>query len=171
MFQWLRRKDREHPGVHLAVPVMILAAAMLGACGMAQPYVYDPAAYDREHVDFAKTPKTRGHVTVCYSKHASKPADVARLAAESCGQYGAGIQFSGNSYRDCPLATPVGAVFTCVGAKGTVTGPAAGVGTLSRASEPVPSGVPGQPGAPLSGYQEGARPMGLLFGRTAPETQ
>jgi len=30
---------------------------------------------------------------------------------------------------------------------------------------PAADGTPGQPGAPLSGFEEGGRPMGVLFGR------
>jgi len=137
----------------------LAAMLLLGGCGAAKPYVYDSAAYDREHPDFAKTPKTRNEVTVCYSKRSASPAEVARLAAETCALYGTGIAFVRNDYTLCPMLTPVGAEFACVGAVGTQT--VVGRGGVQRSA----GGTPGQPGRPLSGFEEGARPMGVLFGR------
>ena len=158
------RSDRRHHGWAGFVSVLGLAAVLLGACGLTQPYVYDTAAYNREDPNFAKTPKTRSHVTVCYSKYGTKQAEVVRLAAETCGLYGAGVQFVSNSYVQCPMATPVGATFACVGAKGSIAVNAGGsLGGSGRAS----AGTPGQPGAPTAGFQAGARPMGILFGRSA----
>tara|TARA_R110001592_G_scaffold237476_1_gene496701 strand:+ start:1305 stop:1877 length:573 start_codon:yes stop_codon:yes gene_type:complete len=138
----------------------VFAAALLGGCGMARPYVYDPIAYNRDDPNFAKVPKTRNSVTVCYSKRSTTPAEVARLAAETCAPYGTGIAFVGNGYAQCPMLTPVGAEFACTGAVGTRT--VAGRGADPR---PAAGGTPGQPGTPLSGFAEGARPMGVLFGR------
>lgn len=142
-----------------ATTLVVLAAALLGGCGMTKPYVYDVAAYDREHPDFAKTLKTRDQVTVCYSKRSTTPAEVARLAAETCAPYGTGIAFVGNVYTLCPMLTPVGAAFSCTGAVGTQS-------TVRRGVVQGPVGAtPGQPGTPLTGFEDGARPMGVLFGR------
>ena len=144
----------------LTVTFAVLATVLLGSCETVRPYVYDPVAYNRDHPDFAKTPKTRDSVTVCYSKRSTTPAEVARLAAETCAPYGTGIAFVGNGYAQCPMLTPVGAEFACTGAVGTRT--VAGRGADLR---PAAGGTPGQPGTPLSGFAEGARPMGVLFGR------
>ncbi|PIW27061.1 MAG: hypothetical protein COW30_11860 [Rhodospirillales bacterium CG15_BIG_FIL_POST_REV_8_21_14_020_66_15] len=160
-----RRVDVGRLRLPVSVPALMMAAGVLGACAEAQPHVHNPAAYDREHVDFAKPPKAMSGVTVCYSKYGAKQADVVRLAAEACGRYGAGIRFAGNTYGVCPLVTPVGAQFTCIGAKGAVTG--ADV-NYPPTSGPVGTDTPGQPGAPMAGFQEGARPMGVLFGRSQP---
>ncbi|HBC07243.1 MAG TPA: hypothetical protein DC046_06615 [Rhodospirillaceae bacterium] len=127
---------------------------------MAKPYVYDPIAYNRDDPDFAKVPKTRDSVIVCYSKRSTTPAEVARLAAETCAPYGTGIAFVGNGYAQCPMLTPVGAEFACTGAVGTRAVAGRGVDQRPAAGE-----TPGQPGTPLTGFAEGARPMGVLFGR------
>jgi hypothetical protein len=142
-----------------ATMLAVLAAALLGGCEVARPYVYDSIAYNRDHPDFAKPRKTQDQVTVCYSKRSATPAEVARLAAESCAPNGTGIAFIRNNYTVCPMLTPVGAVFSCTGAAGTQT--VARRGVVQRGA----AGTPGQPGAPLTGFEEGARPMGVLFGR------
>ncbi|MEQ8226561.1 MAG: hypothetical protein RIA64_00610 [Rhodospirillales bacterium] len=159
----LKVRDVLHrPRMATVVLTAAFAPLVLGACELAQPYVYDPAAYDREHVDFAKTPETRNTVEVCYSKYGTKQEDVVKMAADICAKYGAGIRFSYNSYVDCPMLTPVGAVFECTGAiaaNPSFTG--SGVARSSGASR-----TPGQPGTPLVGFREGERPMGVLFGRS-----
>lgn len=143
-----------------ATTLAVLVVALVGGCGMANPYVYDVAAYDREHPEFAKTPKTRDRVTVCYSKRSTTPAEVARLAAETCAPYGTGIAFIRNDYTLCPMLTPVGAEFSCTGAVGTRS-------MARRGAVQGPSAAtPGQPGTPLTGFEDGARPMGVLFGRS-----
>lgn len=148
-------RERCRPVGFRGVALVGLAAAVLAGCSYtAEPYVYDVTAYDREHPDFAKTPKTMNEVTVCYSKYGTTPAQITRLAAETCGRYGAGIQFLKNTYTLCPVTTPVGAQFACVGGAAQTSG---GRGA-ARA-------VTGQPGAPAAGFEEGARPMGVLFGR------
>jgi len=143
-----------------AATLVVVAAALLGGCGAARPYVYDPIAYNRDDPNFAKTPKTRDQVTICYSKRSTTPAEVARLAAETCAPYGTGIAFVRNNYTQCPMLTPVGAEFACTGAVGTQ-----GVARRGAIQRPAADGTPGQPGAPLSGFEEGGRPMGVLFGR------
>ena len=55
------------------------------------------------------------------------------------------------------MLTPVGAEFACTGAVGTRT-------VVRRGADLRPA-AGGQPGTPLSGFAEGARPMGVLFGR------
>ncbi|MEQ9172394.1 MAG: hypothetical protein RLN77_07335 [Rhodospirillales bacterium] len=142
-----------------AVTLAALAAVLLGGCGATKPYVHDPVAYNRDDPNFAKTPKTRDSVIVCYSKRSTTPAEVARLAAETCAPYGTGIAFFQNNYSQCPMLTPVGAEFLCTGVVGTQA-----VVGRSGVRRPV-GGTPGQPGTPLSGFAEGARPMGVLFGR------
>lgn len=158
----MKVRDVLHRPRMAAVVAAAFAPLVLGSCELAQPYVYDPAAYDREHVDFAKTPETQNAVEVCYSKYGTKQEDVVRMAADTCAKYGAGIRFLQNSYIHCPMITPVGAVFECTGAiaaNPSFTG--SGVARSSGSSR-----TPGQPGAPLVGFHEGDRPMGVLFGRS-----
>lgn len=158
-YQPIDRKSGARFRTGRAAMLAVLAAVLLSGCGTARPYVYDPIAYNRDHPDFAKTPKTRDRVTICYSKRSTTPAEVARLAAETCAPYGTGIAFVRNIYTQCPMLTPVGAEFSCTGAVGTQT--VARPGAVQRPA----GGTPGQPGTPLMGFDEGARPMGVLFGR------
>ncbi len=138
---------------------VVAATAVLAACGMADPHLHEPAIFQRDHPDFAKTDRVRDEVVVCYAKSSTSAAAVARIARDACVVGGRGIQYRGNTYLKCPLATPIGAVFSCVGG---VT--RAGAVPAGEAPEPVAGTVAGQPGAPLAGYRPGTRPLGLLFG-------
>lgn len=153
-----------------------LAAAWTGglcllatACSVGEPYVYNRAAIDRDDPNFAKPYDPYGGVMVCHSKYNADPAEVARLAREICGASGFGIRFRETSYLSCSLTSPAGAIFDCIDANGEpITRKSAldagGPATVTER----PDGVPGQPEAPLSGFREGERPLGILFGR--PET-
>jgi len=147
------------------------ALTMLVACAAAEPHIHNPAEFDRDHRDFAKSGLQSNNVTVCYSKYRTTPAQVADQARRACGALGLGIRFMQTEYDVCPLVTPIGAQFECVGGSEPVarTAPAAWGGEV-RDVQPV-TGLAGQPGAPLSGYRDGARPMGYLFGRGQPATQ
>ena len=147
--------------VRLAV---FAAVFLLVGCGAASPFVYDPAAYDREHPDFAKSPEDQDSVIVGYSKYGTDLSEVARLAAQRCGQFGLGIEFRRSFYRFCPLLTPIGAEFGCTGR--AVDIPVVRPGDTRQSAAPrAATSSPGQPGAPLAGFAEGGRPMGVLFGR------
>lgn len=139
---------------------------IVSACSAPAPFVYDSAAYNREDPNFAKPLKTRDSVTVCYSKYGSDQRDVVVLAANACAQYGAGIRFTGNSFNNCPLMTPVGAQFACVGAPKPILArqPTRSSDTGTGAVQ-TGAGIAGQPGTPLTGFHDGDRPMGVLFGR------
>ena len=147
-----------------AVLGAIVAVTVLGACSSPDPFVYDSLAYNREDPEFGKPRKKRDTVTVCYSKYGSAQREVAILAANACAEFGAGIKFIGNSYVNCPLMTPVGAQFSCVGAAARI--PARGpVPSYSMDRRAPVAGTAGQPGTPLNGFHDGDRPMGVLFGR------
>ena len=144
----------------------VATVLILSACSAPAPFVYDSAAYNREDPNFAKPLKNRDSVTVCYSKYGSDQRDVAVLAANACAQFGAGIRFIGNGFSSCPIMTPVGAHFACVGAPKPIQARQptlssdTGIGAVQTGA-----GTAGQPGTPLTGFHDGDRPMGVLFGR------
>lgn len=145
-----------------------LAAMVLGmaACSTPGPFLYDPVGYNREDPDFAKPREFREVVTVCYSNYGSEQSEVAAIAANACAEFGAGFRYLGYTYNSCPMMTPVGAQFSCVGAPTPILSRQPSRSTDSR-GEGARTGRSnaGQPGTPLSGFHEGDRPMGVLFGR------
>jgi hypothetical protein len=164
--------SKDRPWAGRRVPACFARGAVaatlliLSACSAPAPFVYDSAAYNREDPNFAKPPKNRDSVTVCYSKYGSDQRDVAVLAANACAQFGAGIRFIGNGFNNCPLMTPVGAQFACVGAPKPIQArqPTRSSDTGGAAVQ-TGAGIAGQPGTPLTGFHDGDRPMGVLFGR------
>ena len=102
------------------VPAFVLATVLgLGACSSPAPYVERVYEFNREHPLFPDGPtaaaveKAGLEVTVCYSKSNATPKDIAALAGRECGRFGASATFVEQSYRQCPLTTPIAAVFTC----------------------------------------------------------
>lgn len=91
----------------------LVAVLVLGACSQ-PPYVYDEAAFNRNHPDFAKVKTDIESVSICYNTRGATPADVVRLARESCGEFGKHPVFETQNYAICPLSHPVAAVFDCV---------------------------------------------------------
>lgn len=93
-------------------PAVVVACLLLAACSD-PPYVHDPAEFNRDHADFGKDRTDIAEVTICYNTRGATPADVTRLAVESCGEFGKSAVFEGQTYAICPLSHPVAAVFTC----------------------------------------------------------
>lgn len=92
--------------------VVGLAAAILGGCSRAEPYVFRTAEFDRRVL--GKVPvAVPGEIQVCYSKMGTSPDEIVRLAEEECAKYGKSAQFIGNEIYQCPLSTPTTARYYC----------------------------------------------------------
>lgn len=94
--------------------LMTSLAVFAAGCSGGAPYVYDTSEFDRDSSTFLEGINDRKQFTVCYSKRASNPQDIARLAVNECAKYGKTAQFSKQSYNKCPLLTPVAAIYNCV---------------------------------------------------------
>ncbi len=99
--------------------------ALATAC--ARPaYVHHGGEFNRSSSDFGKDVIDIEQVTVCYSSRGSTPAQVRALATEECAKVGKTAQFVEQNYANCPLQTPVSAIFSCLGdGVGESSGPAA----------------------------------------------
>ena len=95
--------------------VLALAAALLGGCAAADPYVYLPQEFDRKSKDFGKDPLNIDSVTICYNKYGTNPEIVAKMASAECARFDKKAEFRGQSYKECSLFAPVAAKYACVG--------------------------------------------------------
>ncbi len=91
-----------------------LLAPILGGCGNTPPYIFKDDEFDREDPDFAKEPKDRSSVYICYSKRGTTPADVRKMAEAECARYDKVAVFESQDILYCPLMTPARAKFACV---------------------------------------------------------
>lgn len=92
----------------------LLVVGVLGACAAPEPYLHNPALYDRNHEDFNKPMSDTGQVRVCYAAWGDDPRDrVFEIAKDACGAHDKVAYFVGRSIRTCPALTPVAAVFAC----------------------------------------------------------
>jgi len=96
--------------IHLSA---VLLAATLSACA-AQPYVHHAGEFNREATGFGQEVTDISQAIVCYSPSSTTPEQVMDLAIEECGKFGHSARFEEQRYSDCPITTPVSAVYLCV---------------------------------------------------------
>jgi hypothetical protein len=99
------------------IPLLILMtslASIVAGCSGGAPYVFDPDEFNRESDIYRKGILDREEVTVCYSKRATTPRQIATIARNECAKFGKTAQFNGQSYSKCPLLTPIAANYECV---------------------------------------------------------
>ena len=99
------------------IPLLILITSLLfliAGCSGGEPYVYESTEFNRQSETYLKGIQDREQVTICYSKRASRPLDIAKLAMDECARFGKTARFSEQNYASCPLMTPVAAIYDCV---------------------------------------------------------
>lgn len=94
--------------------VAVVALTALGACSLPAPYVYKASEFNRELKDFGKDPKDRKSVGICYNKKNTTPRQIVKLAQDECAKYHKTARFSGQKRLECPILTPMEAIFFCV---------------------------------------------------------
>ncbi len=96
----------------------ILAVVVLGSGGcerMPDPFVSRPYEFNREHDDFGKTPEDILEVLVCYNRKNTTRDVIEQLAVEECALVKKTARFKDHDLTQCPLTTPIGAVYACEG--------------------------------------------------------
>jgi len=92
--------------------VCVILAALSG-CFRSPPYILNPGEFNRDSPEYIEEPKDISAVTVCYNKRGATPKEIQKMAVDRCAKYKKTAEFTGQNYRDCPLATPTGAHFAC----------------------------------------------------------
>ena len=70
--------------------------------------------FNRELPTFAKEPLNIDSVIICYNKYGTKPEIVANMASAECARFNKKAEFLRQSLDQCPLSTPMAAVYACV---------------------------------------------------------
>ena len=94
--------------VRLACAMVLLAVAT--AC---QPYVFEPAEFNRDRADFGRQPADRSEVDVCYATNSTSAQDLLAMAEAECAKYGKAARYRYSDVLECPMATPLRARFIC----------------------------------------------------------
>lgn len=94
-------------------PTLILALAA-AACSVPEPYIYTAGEYDRTRPDFGREPTDRETVAICYNKRNATPAQILQMAQTECAKFQKVARLSGQGRLDCPITTPIRAVFACL---------------------------------------------------------
>ena len=90
-----------------------LALAATEGCAWPEPYVYRHLEFERSLPGFGKEPAQRKSVGICYNKNNATPERIAEMARAECAKYGRVAHYSGQRRLECPITTPMEAVYTC----------------------------------------------------------
>lgn len=92
------------------VPILFVIAA----CEAPPPYVLNASEFNRDSSAFRNGVTNTDSLTICYAKNGTTAQNVTQLALNECALYGKKAVFKNQSYQQCPLLTPVAAIFDCV---------------------------------------------------------
>ena len=98
---------------HTCRVFILLSTVLLGACTV-PAYVHEAGQFNRSSKNFGQDPVDLENVTICYNSMDSRPADVVKLAIDTCGKFGKTAHFERQSYLICPLAAPIAAEYACM---------------------------------------------------------
>ena len=90
-------------------------ALLASACTGPDAYLFIAEEFNRESPTFAKKAENIDSVTVCYNKSGTKPEIIVKMARTECARFNKKAEFRRQTLNICPLITPVGAVYDCVG--------------------------------------------------------
>ena len=91
--------------------VAALSIFQIGCAG--EPYVQVNNEFNRESDTYLNSIRDRDHVNVCYNKWNANPQQITDLAMAECHRFGKRAAFSKSTYSNCPLRTPIAAIYDC----------------------------------------------------------
>lgn len=95
---------------------LFLAAALAltaEGCAWPEPYVYRLQEFDRGLETFGKEPANIKSVGICYNKKNATPERIAEMAKAECAKSGKVARYSHQKRLECPITTPMEAVYLC----------------------------------------------------------
>lgn len=97
---------------NIFVTASVVAVA---SCSGGDAYVDRPYEINRDSSDYPDGPKrvAGSELTVCYSRSASTPQEIYKLADDECRRFGLTAVLSEQVYTLCPIITPMAALYTC----------------------------------------------------------
>lgn len=93
--------------------IAAVALTAVGGCTLPEPYVYKADEFNRESREFGKAPKDRTSVGICYNRKNTTPRHITEMAQAECAKYGKVARFSTQKRLECPVLTPMEAIFLC----------------------------------------------------------
>lgn len=96
------------------LPLIALSAlTVVGGCALPAPYIYKASEFNRELRSFGKEPVDRTEVGICYNKKNTTPQTITEMAQAECAKYRKVARFSTQKRLQCPILTPMEAIFLC----------------------------------------------------------
>lgn len=130
-------KSGYRKAMRFLTPLLICVTLVaLSGCFRSPPYVLNPNEFNRDSPDYAEGPKDVSNFTICYNKRGATPKEVQKMAVNHCAEYKKTVDFIGQNYQECPLATPVGARFVCRNTPPVISGGGGGESKKQDSSGP-----------------------------------
>lgn len=96
------------------LPMLLVVAACLAGCGTAEPFYDKASEFNRSQPYFAKEPPDISEVGICYAKSSTTAETVSGMAVARCAAFGKRAVFRSQDVLNCPMRTPVRAMYDCV---------------------------------------------------------
>lgn len=96
------------------LPMFLVLAVCLAGCGVAEPFYYKVSEFNRNLPTFAKEPPDISEVGICYAKSSTTAETVRDMAVSRCAAFGKRAVFRNQDALNCPMRTPVRAMYDCV---------------------------------------------------------
>ena len=93
--------------------IALCAPMVVGGCSLPDPYIYKASEFNRERGTFGKEPTDRTSVGICYNKKNTTPQTITQMAQAECAKYHKIARFRTQIRLQCPILTPMEAVFLC----------------------------------------------------------
>ncbi len=94
--------------------MLLVLAACLAGCSASEPFYYKVSEFNRNLPTFAKEPADIAEVGICYAKSSTTAETVRDMAVSRCAVFGKQAAFRGQDVLNCPMRTPVRAMYDCV---------------------------------------------------------
>ena len=98
----------------MILAVALAAVSATAGCAAPAPHVFRAEEFNRDSRNFNKDPLNIDSVIICYNKYGTKPEIVANMASAECARFNKKAEFLRQSLDQCPLSTPMAAVYACV---------------------------------------------------------
>jgi len=93
---------------------LVLLMVLICGCTWPKPYIAEHNSLMRKSPHGTKDLAPPKKITVCYNINGTSPESVNQLARERCSSFGKKLAFFKQSRSDCPLLTPMGAIYECI---------------------------------------------------------
>ena len=92
---------------------ILIFVLQVEACAWPKPYIFEENKFARVVNEEKLSTSLSKIIKICYNSSRATPKEINNLAEERCLAQGMKLAFLGQSRKECPLLTPISAVYEC----------------------------------------------------------